>query len=307
MSKPALASRVLAALLRASGNKYRNFPPARLEAWARTPRTPYRGMPPRRFRRQIQVRREDQGGWPVYEVEPIAPARGAPRGQLLFLHGGAYVWDFEPRLYWGVVAKLATRLGRTLTVPIYPVAPEHTHRDAFPLLVSLYERILASHPASEIAFIGDSAGGGLALALCHALREAGLPQPSDAVLLSPWLDLSLSDPAVPEVAKVDPLLDPEHLRECGRRWAGGEPLESPLLSPLYAPLRGLAKVTIFTGTHDVLNPDARRLHARARAEGVEIGWYEAEGQLHDWMFGFGRDARAALQRIAEVLEPRPRV
>lgn len=301
---PSLSSRLLAAALRASGIRNRLFPPAKLDEWASHPRAPYRGMPSRAVQRQIDVRRGDVAGWPVYEIAPKSLAVAKPAGHILYLHGGAYVLDLNPLLYWAAVARLATLTGRTASLPIYPVAPEHTHRDAFPMLVATYRRLLESHDPARIAIVGDSAGGGLSLALCHALREAGLPQPADCVLLSPWLDIALRDPAVEEIERIDPVLNAAHLRECGRRWAAGESLDHPLLSPVNAPLRGLARVTVFAGTRDVLYPDALALRARAAREGVEIGWHEGEGQMHVWMLGFGRDARAALAEVAEVIARR---
>ncbi len=293
----------IATVLRLIGIRNRLFSPKQLEEWARNPRTPFQGEPPRRLAKQVRVRRNDVAGWPVYEVEPLAPAR-VTCGQLLYLHGGGYVLDFNPALYWGVVAGLATATGRTVTVPIYPVAPEHGHRDAYAMLIPLYQRLLESHRPDEIAFAGDSAGGGLALGLCHLLREHGLPQPSDCVLLSPWLDLTLSNPAIAAVDRIDPLLNAAHLRECGRLWAGGESLDDPKLSPVNAPLRGLAKLAVFTGTLDVLNPDARVLRDRAAKEGVELVWRETPGAIHVWMFGFWPSARAAFREIGSILAAR---
>ncbi|CNH18356.1 Esterase [Mycobacterium tuberculosis] len=171
----------------------------------------------------------------------------------------------------------------------------------FPFLLQVYRRELQSRDPNSIAFMGDSAGGGMAFALCHAVRDANLPPPTDAVLLSPWMHLALPDPHVPVAAKIDPFLNPEDLRAAGIRYAGGDPLDSPLLSPSVGPLTGLPRLTVFTGTHDVLNPDARAFRRRAAAEGLDIGWYELEGGLHAWMLLPGRDAAHALDQITEVL------
>jgi len=291
---------LLARVVRATGIRNRILSPRLLEKWEQSPRQPYRGAPPFWLARRIRARRDEREGWPVYEVEARKPERQG-RGPVVFLHGGAYVREFDPFMHWRAVAGLAEMLGRPVVVPIYPLAPEHSHRDAFPFLVALYRRLLAAHAPSEIALVGDSAGGGLALALCHVLREAGLPQPSDAVLLSPWLDLALANPAIPEVDARDPVLNAAHARECGRRWADGAPLDDPKLSPVHVPLRGLARVTVFTGTLDILNPDARVLRERAREDGVEIGWLEEHGQLHDWMLSVGGAARRAFREIGRVL------
>jgi acetyl esterase/lipase len=286
-------------LLRATGVRNRLFPVAKLDRWAAHPRPPYTGRPPKRALKKIDVTRDDLSGRPVYQVSPRRA--GATTGHLLYLHGGAYVLDLMPYFHWPAIAKLASALRRTVTVPIYPIAPEHTYREVFPFLLQVYRRELESRDPKSIAFMGDSAGGGMAFALCHAVRDAGLPPPTDAVLLSPWLHLALPDPQVPVVAKIDPFLNPEDLRAAGIRYAGGDPLDSPLLSPSVGPLTGLPRLTVFTGTHDVLNPDARAFRKRAAAEGLDIGWYELEGGLHAWMLLPGRDAAHALDQIAEAL------
>ncbi|WP_373138428.1 alpha/beta hydrolase fold domain-containing protein [Mycobacterium marinum] len=101
--------------------------------------------------------------------------------------------DLLPHFHWPAIARLANPLRRTMTVPIYPIAPEHTYREVFPFLSLLYHRTLQTRNPNSVALIGDSAGGGIAFALCHALRDAGL------------------------------------------RYAGGDPLGTPLLSPSVAP------------------------------------------------------------------------
>ena len=80
-----------------------------------------------------------------------------------------------------------------MTVHHYPLAPEHTYRDVYPFLLNVYRRVLDTHDPQSVVFLGESAGGGLALGLCHAVRAAGLPKPRNAVLLSPWLHAGLPE------------------------------------------------------------------------------------------------------------------
>ncbi|MBV9318523.1 MAG: alpha/beta hydrolase fold domain-containing protein, partial [Mycobacterium sp.] len=261
--KPGLAHR----LLRSTGVRNRLFPAAKLDVWAAHPRLPYTGQPSKRVLKRIEVERADLDGRPVYEVRPRLAGAGPLNGHVLYLHGGAYVLDLIPHFHWPAIAKLANMLRRTMTVPIYPIAPEHSYREVFPFLLQVYRRVLESTEPNSLALMGDSAGGGMAFALCHAVRDAGLPQPSDAVLLSPWMHVALPHPDVPAVAKVDPLLNLDDLRAAGIRYAGGDPLYTPLVSPSVGPLAGLPRLTVFTGTHDVLNPDARAFHQRAGAKG----------------------------------------
>lgn len=294
---PSLAQR----LLRSTGVRNRLFPAAKLDDWAAHPRPPYAGRPAKRVLKRIEVERADLGGRPVYEVRPRGVDDDAVTGHLVYLHGGAYVLDLLPHFHWPAIAKLANTLRRTMTVPIYPIAPEHSYREVFPFLLQVYRRLLETVNPKSIAFMGDSAGGGLAFALCHAVRDARLPQPSDAVLLSPWMHVALPDPRVPAVAKIDPLLNLDDLRAAGIRYADGDPLDTPLVSPSVGALTGLPRLTVFTGTHDVLNPDARAFHERATAEGLHIGWYERSGGMHVWMLLPGGRGAQALSEIRQVL------
>ena len=301
MDRKMLKLSVTHRLLRSSGVRNRLFPAAKLDRWAAHPRLPYAGRPAKRLLKRIDVTRADLNGRPVYQVRPRLVGGDEPSGHLLYLHGGAYVLDLMPHFHWPAIAKLAGITRRTITLPIYPIAPEHSYREVFPFLLQVYRRMLDSHDPSSIAFIGDSAGGGMALALCHAVRDAGLPPPTDAVLLSPWMHVALPDPGVPAAAKIDPFLNLDDLRAAGIRYASGDPLDTPLVSPCVGPLTGLPRLTIFTGTHDVLNPDARAFRERATAEGVDIGWHEREGGLHCWVLLPGQGAAAGLAQIRKVL------
>lgn len=301
MIRPIRRPHVTQRLLRASGVRNRMFPPAKLERWAAHPRQPYSGQPSKLLLKKVDVTRADINGRAVYQVSPRHVAPNDLNGQLIYLHGGAYVLDLLPHFHWPAIARLAQTLRRTITVPIYPIAPENSYRVVFPFLLQVYRRILDSADASSVAFMGDSAGGGMAFALCHAVRDAGLPQPTDAVLLSPWMHLGLPDPDVPKVAKIDPFLNVDDLRAAAIRYAGGDPLDTPLLSPSVGPLDGLPRLTVFTGTHDVLNPDARAFHRRARTEGLDIGWYELDGGMHTWMLMPGHKAKVTMGQISQVL------
>lgn len=214
MLKPSFTQR----LLRSSGVRNRLFPAAKLDRWAAHPRPPYTGQPSKRVLKKIDVTRADLNGRPVYRVSPRLVGGDELAGHLLYLHGGAYVLDLMPHFHWPAIAKLANVVRRTMSVPIYPIAPEHSYREVFPFLLRVYGRMLETRDPSSIAFMGDSAVGGMAFALCHAMRDAGLPQPTDAVLLSPWMHVGLPDPGRTGRRQDRPVSQP-------RRFAcGGHPL-----------------------------------------------------------------------------------
>ncbi|MFJ1256964.1 alpha/beta hydrolase fold domain-containing protein [Cupriavidus sp. CuC1] len=131
--------------------------------------------------------------------------------------------------------------------------------------------------------MGDSAGGGMALALAQVARDTGRALPGRLVLLSPFLDATGSNPAIDALEPLDPMLSKLGGIECGRVYAGGDPVTLPQVSPIYGSLRGLPPVTLFIGTHDVLLPDCRTYRALAEQQGLPLRYYEYEGMFHVWM------------------------
>jgi acetyl esterase/lipase len=151
--------------------------------------------------------------------------------------------------------------------------------------------------------MGDSAGGGLSLALCHRLRSEGLPLPDRLVLLSPWVDLTLSANTIATNADVEVMLTSETLRQCADVYANGTALDLPELSPLFSSFDGYPPVLIQVGTEEILLDDALRLAERMLAAGVRVSLEQQPGLWHVWPL-FARvvpEARAAIQRIGEYL------
>ena len=187
---------------------------------------------------------------------------------VVYLHGGSYCE--QPVLqHWQFCDRIARESDASVVVPLYRMAPEHTFETAFAYLTALWELLLKSVDAERIVLMGDSAGGGLALAFAEYLkRETALPQPGRIVLFSPWLDLGM-DAEIPEkLARQDPTLVREMLRDAGKNWAGGTDTHDYRLSPLYGELKGLAPMTLYVGTHEIFLPDARRFRERCEREGA---------------------------------------
>ena len=202
------------------------------------------------------------------------------------------------------LAALVTDLNCTVIAPDYPLAPRHTVDDAFAMLDQLYRELLVTIQPENLVVMGDSAGGGLTLALAQKLRDDGLPQPAHLTLLSPWLDVTLVNPEVAPLVKQDPMLEPVSLKAAGLAWAGKRLPTDPLVSPIYGSLKGLAPISLFTGTHDLLFADCRKLQAQAAAQNIPIDYHQAEGMLHVWMLIPTPEAKLAVAQIKAGL-PRP--
>ena len=202
---------------------------------------------------------------------------------VLFFHGGAYLTSFLP-LHWSLLDKIMDRhTDLSIIAPDYPLAPGGTWSGAFKMLDEVYSRLLDTCQASSITLLADSAGAGLALAWSMYLRDDSRPLASSLVLLSPWVDLSMDNPDISTVDRIDPYLSPEALRIAGRVWAGDDPIDDWHVSPLHGDLAGLPPVYIFTGTADILHPDALRLATAMRLTGTYVHLHTYEGMMHDWM------------------------
>jgi acetyl esterase/lipase len=157
----------------------------------------------------------------------------------------------------------------------------------------------------RIVIAGESAGGGLALATMLAARDAGLPLPAGAALLSPWTDLTgCSDTAITR-ADVDPMLVGANIASGGQRYLGGADPRNPLASPLFADLRGLPPLLIHVGDCEVLLDDSRKLAERARQAGVAVTLRVWDGMFHAFpVFTFLPEAREAVDEMAEFVTAR---
>lgn len=256
--------------------------------------------PPASVRKRCAIGRRHVGG---HDCCTLAPLSGAGPVQLLYLHGGAHVAEISP-FHWRLLAEFAETTGCVAHVPIFPLAPEHTYRPAYAMVNEIYRGLAAAHDPRQLVLMGDSAGGGLALALAQGFAALGLPQPRDIVLISPWLDLTVSNPAIPALEADDPWLARPGLEEAGRWWAGGEDPGLPHLSPVHGPLQGLGRLTVFIGTRDLLLADCRALRDRAAAQGVHVEMYEAPGMVHVWPLLPVRQAMAARAAIAGIVRGR---
>ncbi|MEV8092182.1 alpha/beta hydrolase [Streptomyces nigra] len=257
---------------------------------------------PRWLTRNVTGERDDFEGWPVHTVTPRS---GGASGHILFLHGGGYVAQIVPP-HWRFVSRLAEATDRTVTVPIYPLAPEHTHSTVMPVLIRLYERLVTRHAPGTTAVMGDSAGAGMGMALLQSL-PATVPRPRDLVLLSPWLDAVMDNPVSAKIEPSDPILSVAELRRFAGQYAGEDDPSHPHVSPVNGPLDRLGRVTAFTGTRDVLHPDVRELEVRSHAWNLDLTVHQYPGMFHGWMIMPVRfpEATRAFSQIVSLLHADP--
>jgi monoterpene epsilon-lactone hydrolase len=283
-----LTARAVQSLMRVLLSGRQATDEAQLQKAVQTGRRPGAGEPPASFHKQCAVEVREVAGHKVFTARP--QGGGPARGQILYLPGGGYV-NPPSILHWWFIAKLVRTLGVTCTVPLYPLAPEHQCDESLAFTGDVYRRLVTEHGADKIVVMGDSAGGGLALAL---LQQTGIT-PAGLMLDAPWLDASVSDPSQVEIGRGDWLLNAFTLRTWGRWWGGGRDLENPMVSPLFGDLSLLPPTLMFCGSLDILVADARRLAAAAPGK---VRYIEALGLMHVYpLMPFFPEARSAWLEI----------
>ncbi len=250
---------------------------------------------PRRMREEYDLVEDEVDGCVVLRMTPKSGASGK---QLLYTHGGSYVNPIVGAQWW-FIDRMARGSGVTLTVPLYRLAPEGGVDRAYDFLRGIYLDLTRSGP---VTLAGDSAGGGLALGQAIDYRDAGLPAPKQVILIAPWVDIALTNPAAELLEPVDPVLRVATVRTCGRLWAGERDHRDPMLSPLFADLGGLPPVHTFQGGRDILAPDALLLAQRLADAGNEGTFTLDPGGIHDHLGAFWTpEARAALRAVNQLL------
>lgn len=258
--------------------------------------TPAEAGPPRRVARGLEVGTVDGVGFPVHDVRV---AGTEPTRTVLYLHGGGYVGGVDAA-HWRYVARLARELGVRVVMPAYPLAPRHTWRDSHDAMLGLFEQVAIESPGG-VVLAGDSAGGGYALALAQQVAARPGPQPTELVLVAPWVDLTDGTPGTAEAAARDPWLKVSRLRTFGRWWAGDDDVTRPEVSPLNGDLAGLPRALMWCGTRDLLQPQCRLLADRAAEAGWDLTYVEEPGLIHVYPILPVPEARRAMAELTEFL------
>lgn len=254
-------------------------------------------LPPKRTEKVCNVSTYTANGRNVFV---LSPKSGKATQHILYLHGGAYVQNFVKQ-HWKFLSNLVASTDSVITAPDYPLAPKHTFIDAFQMVITVYREMAPNVGSHNIVIMGDSAGGGFSLSLCQRLKDENLPQPRRIILLSPWLDLTLSNPDVRSIDSRDPFLGISGLRKAARAYAGGYDLNDYRLSPINGSLEGLAPISIFIGSNDILVADARKLRMIAKQRGIEIDYHEYSGMVHVWMLLYFPESRHAQEKIEQLI------
>lgn len=216
---------------------------------------------------------------------------------ILYFHGGSYMAEITNE-HWNFLEKVINSTGATVILPDYPLSPKHNYKDVFNMVEPLYNEIVSRINKDNFMIMGDSAGGGLALALEEKVSSENSEYilPKKTVLISPWLDVRLENSKIDEVQKLDKDLNKETLKLAGIAYAGKDGIDSYLVNPIDGDLSKLNNITIFTGTYDILNPDVHVLEEKAKEQGITINVKEYEGASHIWILKDNEEEKELIEQ-----------
>lgn len=237
-----------------------------------------------------------------FYAECLKPRRIIDGKALLYFHGGGYVIG-SPHTHRALAGKIALGTSLQTLVIDYRKAPENPFPAALDDAYSAYTFLLNKGlDGRDIVIAGDSAGGGLSLALQLKARDSGLPLPLCSVLLSPYVDLTGTGESIRQNAKNDRFLDVFEMRRWAEWYAGEEDFMNPYLSPLYGNLAGLPPMLVQASESEVLYDDSVRLVRKAEQSGIEVVFQTWKGLIHWWhMFGTMPEAREAIDKVIDFI------
>ena len=254
---------------------------------------------PQKDESKCDIETQEFMGRKIFIVTP--KNREKTNTKILYFHGGSYVAEATNQ-HWDFIENIVNDTGATVILPDYPLTPKYTYKDVFKMVVPLYKEIIDRIDTEYFIIMGDSAGGGLGLALEERIGEEDLPMPRQTILISPWLDVRLTNPKIEEVQKNDTELNRETLKLAGIAYASDDGINSYLVNPIDGDLSKLENVTILTGTYDILNPDIHLLQEKAKQVGVEIQIKEYEKAKHIWVIEKNSEQELIDKAYQDILE-----
>ena len=256
---------------------------------------------PKKYRKEFKVSTEQVNG---RDVISLSSGKNKTRKHIIYIHGGAYVNNII-RYHWDLITTLVKKTNATFVVPDYPLATEDSKAQevSFKLLEKIYTDLLKKVSAEDIILMGDSAGGGFSLSLAQHFNENNIEQPGQIILISPWLDVSMTNPEIKPVEKKDAFLDVQALKVSGKLWAGTKDTKDPIVSPIYGTLENLGKISLFIGTHDIFIADCRKFKEIMSKKGISFNYFEYPKMFHVWVaLTILSEAKSAIQKISDLIK-----
>lgn len=204
-----------------------------------------------------------------------------PDKLIFYFAGGSYT-DQPRAVHFQFLNALAENTDAMIVLPIYPKLPGADAEESYAAVTEFYEDYMAGQDCGTLYFMGDSAGGGMALSLAMQLRDAGIKGPDQLILICPWVDVTMSNPDIGEYEKKDTALDAMQLARLGELWAGDLDLTDPVVSPLYGTFEDLGTIHLITSRGELLYPDIMLLSDKLADAGIGHEVIVSPGMFHVW-------------------------
>lgn len=235
-------------------------------------------------------------------VWTLTPKKNRSEKVIFFSHGGGHMNNITS-FHWKMVEYLIKKTGATFIVPDYPLLPESNYKDTYDMVEEAFDRTVKNVDSKHLIFLGDSAGGAISLALAQLLRDKNATiQPSQLILISPELDLSKLHQDISQYEPYDVMLTGEIFNVVIPHYVADCPRNHFLVSPALGDLKQLGKISMFSGTHDILFPYALDFKKRLEEEGHVFNFYEYPKMMHVWAaITLMKEARSALNQMAGLI------
>lgn len=248
------------------------------------------------FNKSIIVESQKIGSMQYYVFN-----RGYCKKTIFYFHGGSYI-DKPLIFHFKFVEKLLLNKNVCVVFPIYPRLPDNNASICHKKINKLFSDFVSKNEVEEVVLMGDSAGGGLALGLAQQIKSS---QPyytfnkQKVILLSPWLDVSTDNPDIKDIQPFDYQLNQVRLNKLGKIWANGDTKQSPA-SPLYGDM-DCGKISVITGTRDILYPDMLILKQKIESLNKEINFLTVDNMPHCFMLMPTKEADEVFNKILKLI------
>ena len=243
-----------------------------------------------------KAEQKDFNGMPVLYVNQDADYERV----VFYIHGGYYVYQMGGE-QTALMNRLANKTNSLVVIPMYPLAPFHTVVENYQVMAALYRQVCEENAGKKIILMGDSAGGGYSLALAEGLTALDIRMPDELILLSPWVDVTMSNPDIAQYVSVDPMLTVTMGRTSGEAWAGELPMEYWHVSPINGDLSALKNVTIFVDTRELFYPDDTLWYEKLKGN-PNVKLYVGKGQNHVYPVYPTLEGRMATETIMDIVK-----
>lgn len=250
---------------------------------------------------KCNIEKETLNGLVYYRIIP----KGITSDKVvLYSHGGGFIMEIT-KPHWSFIVETACETNTIFYVPIYPLAPEHECTETFNFLLSLYKNIILPMKPKHFYVMGDSAGGSISLSFAMFLKEQNLPQPQHIILISPCLKMNPGNTEeaikIAAIDKSDPLLSSNSFNTIGKWWGGDLGTTHYMVSPAFGDTNGLGKITMLTGTNDILSVFCDSFYKKALESKIQLDYHKFKKMIHCWVFMPTKEAQNGKKIIYQAL------